>query len=147
MRPRRTALTLAVALPASLGVAVIGPETLSSPPEAQAAVRKNIDTDYTLLRRGPRSYVIGTAHRGWTVDVQGPANAGYRWGRVFGDLNMCLWTYEGATVATVPSAGCDTYDGVHITAYGNVRRGWPRPARRHRSRARSTSATRCAGAT
>ncbi len=114
-------------------------------------------------RRGPRSYVIGTAYRGWTVDVQGPANAGYRWGRVFGDLNMCLWTYEGAmsgsgsatqscsstpkimpvsqftngqigggandgaTVATVPGAGCNTYDGVHITAYGNVR-PWLAPA-------------------
>lgn len=26
---------------------------------------------------------------------------------------------DGATVATVPGAGCNTYDGVHITAYGN----------------------------
>jgi len=28
---------------------------------------------------------------------------------------------DGATVATVPGAGCNTYDGVHITAYGNLR--------------------------
>ena len=54
------------------------------------------DSDYTLLRRAPRSYVVGTAYRGWTVDVQGPADASYRWGRVFGNLNSCLWIYEGA---------------------------------------------------
>ena len=34
---------------------------------------------------------------------------------------------DGATVATVPGAGCNTYDGVHITAYGNVR-PWLAPA-------------------
>ncbi len=149
-------ITLTVALVASLGFSLLAPLTSSSPPEAQAALRKNVDTDYTLLRRDARSYVIGTAYRGWTFDAHGPAKAGYRWGRVFGDVNTCLWIYEGAvagsgatndscgaarimpvseftngqiggsdidgaTVATVPGPGCTTYDGVHLTGYGNVR--------------------------
>lgn len=53
-------------------------------------------SDYTLLRRAPSSYVIGTAYRRWTVDVQGASSGAYSWGRVFGDLNSCLWTYAGA---------------------------------------------------
>ncbi|NKI42006.1 hypothetical protein [Streptomyces physcomitrii] len=63
---------------------------------ADAALRKRVDTDYTLLRRAPRSYVIGTAYRDWTVDVHGEQDAGYRWARVHGDLDNCLWIYSGA---------------------------------------------------
>jgi len=48
-----------------------------------------------------------------------PPTAG---GRVFGDLNTCLWIYEGA------GAGCGSYNGAHITGYGNVR-PWEVPAR------------------
>ena len=80
------------------------PVSSSSPTStAEAALRKSVTSDYTLLRRGPRSYVIGTAYRGWTVDVQGNADSGYRWGRVFGDLNGCLWIYEGAVAGSGPA--------------------------------------------
>ncbi|MFF1836459.1 hypothetical protein ACFVXE_19960 [Streptomyces sp. NPDC058231] len=131
-------------------------------PTADAAVRKHVTTDYTLLRRGPHSYVIGTAYRDWTADVHGDQSGGYRWARVFGDINTCLWIYggavegdaaadvscgaattmstdtftngqiggsadDGASVATVAGAGCATYDGTHITGYGNVR-PWQVPA-------------------
>lgn len=40
--------------------------------------------------------MIGTASRDWIFDAQGEADASYQWGRVFGDLNTCLWIYEGA---------------------------------------------------
>ncbi len=63
-------------------------------PPAQAAEQKRVDTDYTLLRRGPHSFVLGTAYDGWTVDVQQDAVESYRWGRVFGDLNECLSVHE-----------------------------------------------------
>lgn len=92
-----------------LGVTVIAPAT-SSPPSAAASVRKTVDSDYTLLRRDARSYVIGTAYRDWTFDAHGDALAGYRWGRAFGDLNTCLWIYEdavsgdGATNDSCPAA-------------------------------------------
>ncbi|MET7931183.1 hypothetical protein ABZT43_46515 [Streptomyces sp. NPDC005349] len=111
---------------------------------------------HTLLRRSPVSYVVGTAYRGWTVDIQGDPQGGYRWGHIYGDLNSCLWIYDGAasgdeahanecgdpvtmptseftngqigggtsdgaTVTTVAGSGCATYDGSHITGYGNVR--------------------------
>jgi len=129
---------------------------------AHAAVRKHVNTDYTLLRRSPASYVIGTAYRGWTADIQGPPSGGYRWAHVYGTLNECLWIYggavagtaahgnecgdartwstseftngrissgasDGSTVATVAGAGCATWDGSHITAYGNVS-PWDVPA-------------------
>lgn len=164
MNSRRTVIAWVIALTAAFGTTFLVPVTASSPAStADAAVRKNVDTDYTLLRRAPRSYVIGTAYSGWTFDAQGPADAGYRWGRVFGDLNTCLWIYEGAVtgsgaatqscsdtprtmpvdeftngqiggsaddgahVATVAGTGCGTYDGVHLTGYGNVR-PWLVPA-------------------
>src|SRR5680860_436609 len=73
-------------------------------PQAEAALRQSVTTDYTLLRRGPHSYVIGTAYRGWTVDIQGVASEGYRWGRVYGDLNACLWIYDGAVSGSTPTA-------------------------------------------
>ncbi|MFB7165137.1 hypothetical protein [Streptomyces sp. NPDC056242] len=152
--PRRAALTAALAAAAAaLGLAL--PYT-GGVPTAQAAVRKHVDSDYTLLRRSPASYVIGTAYRGWTVDIQGDPQGGYRWGHIYGDLNSCLWIYDGAasgdeahanecgdpvtmptseftngqigggasdgaTVTTVAGSGCATYDGSHITGYGNVR--------------------------
>lgn len=99
MRSRRTNVLLILVVTTAFGIALIGPigaTSGSSSSTAAAAVRKTVDSDYTLLRRGPRSYVVGTAYRGWTVDVQGPADASYRWGRIFGDLNRCLWIYEGA---------------------------------------------------
>ena len=155
--PRRllALLTGLLAVTATLVVIPLaGGGTLA--PQADAALRKNVTSDYTLLRRGPRSYVIGTAYRDWTVDVHGPQDAGYRWARVFGNLNSCLWIYAGAiegsgatndscgaaavmststftngqissgaddgsSVRTVAGAGCATWDGVHITGYGNVR--------------------------
>lgn len=132
-------------------------------PQAQAALRQSVTTDYTLLRRGPHSYVTGTAYRDWTFDVQGVASEGYRWGRVYGDLNTCIWIYDGAVSGSTPAAdtcpdtdrvmpesqftngqigggaddgavvntvagpGCATWDGTHITGYGNVR-PWLVPA-------------------
>lgn len=92
----RTLLALGFAATA----AVVAPVATSTAPPAEAALRKSVTTDYTLLRRAPRSYVIGTAYRGWTFDAQGPADAGYRWGRVFGDLNTCLWIFEGAVAGS-----------------------------------------------
>lgn len=90
-------IALVLAVTAAFGTTFLVPVSSSSPAStAEAAIRKTVNTDYTLLRRAPRSYVIGTAYRGWTVDVQGEADASYRWGRVFGDLNGCLWIYEGA---------------------------------------------------
>jgi hypothetical protein len=44
-----------MALVTSLGLSLLAPLTSSSPPEAQAALRTNVDTDYTLLRRDARS--------------------------------------------------------------------------------------------
>lgn len=160
MSRRTHALLLGLATVAAVAVV---PGTAVQQTTAQAAVRKQIDTDYTLLRRSPASYVIGTAYRGWTVDVHGEADGGYRWGRVFGTINTCLWTYagavsgdgattdscgaattiptsaftngqigggtsDGASVATVARSGCATWDGTHITAYGNVS-PWDVPAR------------------
>lgn len=97
MRPGRTVITLVIALTIALGFTLVLPVASTSPTStAEAALRKTVTSDYTLLRRAPASYVIGTAYRGWTFDAQGPAQAGYRWGRVFGDLNACLWIYDGA---------------------------------------------------
>ncbi len=80
MRSRRTVLALVLCLIAAFGTTFLVPVSSSSPAStADAALRKSVTSDYTLLRRGPRSYVIGTAYRGWTVDVQGnaaPAIAG-----------------------------------------------------------------------
>ncbi len=47
------------------------PMTGDRAPRAEAALRQQVATDYTLLRRGPHSYVTGAAYRGWTFDVQG----------------------------------------------------------------------------
>ncbi len=157
MNPRRTIGTLVLAITLAVGISIVVPLSSPSSSTADAAVRKNVTSDYTLLRRSPASYVIGTAYRGWTVDVQGPSSRGYSWGRVFGDLSGCLWTFanalsgsaaatpscsadpqtistalftngqissgvaDGTTVTLVPGAGCATYNGVHITGYGNVR--------------------------
>ncbi len=138
----------------ALGVSLIA---LAAAP-AGAALRKTIEPDYTLLRRGPHSYVLGTGYRGWTVDVQDAASEAYRWGHVYGSLDACLWIFEGAVRAggeEVPdacrhddrvlpdaafasaiyggaddgadvfvvadAAACPTWDGVHVTGYGNVR--------------------------
>ncbi|MCZ4095237.1 hypothetical protein C8250_002665 [Streptomyces sp. So13.3] len=153
MLRRTQALILGLATTAAVAVV---PLVAGQEPSADAAVRKHVTTDYTLLRRAPHSYVIGTAYRNWTVDVHGDQNSGYRWGRIYGDVNSCLWIYsgavagdassgdscgaatslptstftngqiggstdDGATVATVAGASCRTWDGSHITGYGNVR--------------------------
>ncbi len=154
---KRVRTTTAVAgVLAALGL-LVAPAVTESAPRADAALRQHVTTDYTLLRRAPASYVLGTAYRDWTVDVHGEGSSGYRWGRVFGDLNSCLWIYDGAVdgsgattdscpaggrvipeseftngqigggaadgaaVATVAGAGCATWDGTHLVAYGNVR--------------------------
>ncbi|EST35798.1 hypothetical protein N566_17245, partial [Streptomycetaceae bacterium MP113-05] len=90
---------------------------------AEAAVRKHVDTDYTLLRRGPRSYVVGTAYRGWTADIHGKQQAGYRWARVYGDLNACLWIYSGAVAGTTPhdpSCGDPSWMSVNEFTNGQI---------------------------
>lgn len=106
---RRGILLLLIGLIAT-GAPIAAPMTT---PAAEAAVRKTITTDYTLLRRAPSSYVIGTAYRGWTDDVHGDGVDGYRWGRVYGDLNTCLWTYSGAVTGSTPindsCSGATTY--------------------------------------
>jgi len=96
MRPRRIVLGLVVTLTAALGVTLVGPLSSAPSSTSDAAIRKTVTSDYALLRRAPRSYVLGTAYDGWSFDAQGPAEAGYRWGRVFGDLNVCLWISERA---------------------------------------------------
>lgn len=80
------------------------PMTGNRAPQAEAALRQSVTTDYTLLRRGPSSYVLGTAYRGWTVDIQQEPSGGYRWGHVYGDLNACLWIYDGAVSGSTPTA-------------------------------------------
>jgi len=102
MRPPRTVVTFVLAMTVALGVTFVVPLASSTPTSsaAEAALRKSVTSDYTLLRRAPASYVIGTAYRGWTVDIQGPAESGYRWGRIFGDLNACLWIYAGAVAGS-----------------------------------------------
>lgn len=94
---RLTGLLAAVLFTAGLAVAapVAGPAD-SGGPAAEAAVRKHVDPTYTLLRRSPASYVVGTAYKGWTADIQQSPLRGYRWGRIFGTVNMCLWIYSGA---------------------------------------------------
>ncbi|MET7859868.1 hypothetical protein ABZS81_22160 [Streptomyces sp. NPDC005318] len=86
---------LPTALAAAAAVCMAAPFT-GATATAHAAVRKHVDTDYTLLRRAPASYVIGTAYRDWTADVHGDQQDGYRWARVYGNLNTCLWIYSGA---------------------------------------------------
>jgi hypothetical protein len=94
---RRTLALLLGMLAASLLAAVpLGASTHT----ADAAVRKQVTTDYTLLRRSPASYVIGTAYRNWTADVHGGEVSGYRWARVYGDLNTCIWIYSGAVAGS-----------------------------------------------
>jgi len=84
MRPRARTRTRFIGTLVALGVAatfaVVAPIATSTAPPAEAALRKSVNTDYTLLRRAPRSYVIGTAYRGWTFDAHGAADAAYRWG-------------------------------------------------------------------
>jgi hypothetical protein len=126
-------------------------------PLAEGAERKRVDSDYTLLRRSPSSYVLGTAYHDWMVDVQQETSGAYQWGRVHGDLNTCLWVFAGALAGGGPVAdtcdhdhrvipesefsskigggtddgedvtlrrdpvACPSYDGFHVTGYGNVR--------------------------
>ncbi|MEJ7725569.1 MAG: hypothetical protein WKH47_00960 [Actinomycetes bacterium] len=60
-----------------------------------AGERKTVGSDYTLVRSDPHAYVIGTAYRGDTIDIQQEASGGYRWGAVY-RLGICAWTYDGA---------------------------------------------------
>lgn len=62
---------------------------------AGAGERKTVNSDYTLVRSDPGSYVIGTAFRGDPVDVQQDASSGYRWGMVY-RLGVCAWTADTA---------------------------------------------------
>ena len=98
---------------AAFGLIAVAPVSAPSSSTAEAALRKTVTSDYTLLRRAPRSYVIGTAYRDWTFDAQGEADAGYRWGRIFGDLNTCLWIYEGAIAGDgATSQSCSDTPGI-----------------------------------
>ena len=92
--------------PFAFSAGVLALSLLSSIAPAQAALRKAIEPDYTLLRRGPHSYVLGTGYRGWTVDVQDAASEAYRWGHVYGSLDTCLWIFEGS----VPAGGAEVPD-------------------------------------
>ncbi|MEJ7833308.1 MAG: hypothetical protein WKF79_10355 [Nocardioides sp.] len=118
-KPTRITRTL-LALGFAATAAVAAPVVTSTAPPADAALRKSVNTDYTLLRRAPRSYVIGTAYRGWTFDAHGPADAGYRWGRVFGDLNTCLWIYEGAVTGSgATSESCPAASVMPVSQFTN----------------------------
>ncbi|MFD3762014.1 hypothetical protein [Streptomyces sp. NPDC058622] len=101
MSKRVRASLIGMSLAVAAGVAV---PLLVQGPSAEAAARKHVSADYTLLRRAPHSYVLGTAYRNWTVDVQGEQSGGYRWGRVHGDLNACLWTFAGAVAGSASAA-------------------------------------------
>lgn len=92
--------------PFGIAAGVLALSLASNIAPAQAALRKAIEPDYTLLRRGPHSYVLGTGYRGWTVDVQDAASEAYRWGHVYGSLDTCLWIFEGS----VPAGGAEVPD-------------------------------------
>lgn len=108
MAPTITRLRVRAGLMAfALAALLVVPLDRDYTPRAHAALRQQVTTDYTLLRRGPHSYVVGTAYRGWTVDIQQEPLEGYRWGHVYGDLNACLWIYDGAVSGSTPIAdGC-----------------------------------------
>jgi hypothetical protein len=89
VRGGRAVMALGVAATAIALTAVM-------PATGSAGERKHVTTDYTLVRSGPHQYVVGTAYRGDTVDVQQEQSGGYRWGRVYGNVNMCAWTFGGA---------------------------------------------------
>jgi hypothetical protein len=94
---------------ATLAIAFVAIPTIQATSPAQAAERKQVGTDYTLLRRGPHSYVLGTAYRGWNVDVQQAPSGGYWWGHVYGDLNTCLWIHQDAvTGGSSVAEACDS---------------------------------------
>lgn len=69
---------------------------LATGPAAAAPVGKRVDSDYTLLRSAPASWVIGTAYRDWSLSDEG-ATSGYAWARIGGDLHHCMWISEKAT--------------------------------------------------
>jgi hypothetical protein len=82
---------------AALGVAATAIALVAAVPATSiAGERKQVITDYTLVRNGPHQLVIATAYRGDTVDVQQEQSGGYRWGRVHGGIDICAWTFGGA---------------------------------------------------
>ncbi|MFG1958389.1 hypothetical protein [Nonomuraea sp. NPDC049028] len=70
---------------------------IASPASADPAPRK-VDSDYTLLRSAPGSFVIGTAYKPWSVRIDGGRQT-YTWARVGGNLNRCFWIFYNATTA------------------------------------------------
>jgi len=84
---------------------------VTDPAPAEAALRKQVVTDYVMLRSAPGSYAVGTAYRGWTVDVQQEAVNSFRWGHVYGTLNTCLWLSQ----AGLPEGGASTADACRHT--------------------------------
>jgi hypothetical protein len=79
-----SSLVMAAASLVSTGVATAGPASTK------------VDSDYTLLRSAPASWVIGTAYRDWSARDEGVPGT-YAWARVGGDLHRCVWIYRDAT--------------------------------------------------
>ncbi len=47
-------------------------------------------------------------------------SGGYRWGRVYGDLNACLWTFSGAVAGSATAAdGCGTAATLPTSVFTN----------------------------
>ena len=89
VRSRRALMALgAVATAMVLGAVM--------PATGSAGEQKHVTTDYTLVRSDPHAYVVGTAYRGDTIDVQQVQSGGYRWGHVNGNLDVCAWTSDSA---------------------------------------------------
>jgi hypothetical protein len=65
-------------------------------PASAAPTARHVDSDYTLLRSAPASFVVGTAYKGWSIRDEGNQGA-YAWARVGGNLRHCLWIYRNAT--------------------------------------------------
>lgn len=84
-------MTLALGVAATTMALVVAVPATSS-----AGERKHVDTGYTLVRSGPHAYVIATAYHGDTVDVQQDQSDDYRWGRVYGGIDVCAWTANAA---------------------------------------------------
>jgi hypothetical protein len=69
--------------------------TIAGPASADPAPRQ-VDSDYTLLRSAPGSFVIGTAYKRWSVRIDGGRQT-YAWARVGGNLSRCVWIFYKAT--------------------------------------------------
>lgn len=75
-------------------------ELQTPPPEPDSALRKVLDfppgtSTATVRWSHPYGlYVVGTAFEGNTFWAQGPAQDGWRWGYLGGDVHYCVWIRE-----------------------------------------------------